>query len=472
MTTQRDLSIAIVGTTSSGKSTLLNLLCGRFLLTPKVQESPRVRVELRHRSWPNCITVYDPFAPHLGVVRTHSDAAGRQALQEIIQRMARLPEADRLSTPIPVELPILLASPEVNSPNWWKGLAGRLRRSRKPRPRFPVGYRVVLRDLPGYLESGNQELRGIISAGLSNSSVVFLFNAGEVDHRKEEELIRLVFQQLRKQGQSWSQVFFALNRIDVFGRDRGQRDEKRNRIASLQARLTSSVQEEYGLPQRPEPPAIHQIATLPALASQLLSRSNGHIDHQDRNYLIDTAIDYATRMVPRSIAEKLPRSRERWTASDVRTFCRHTASASHWKTFRRAICQHVHRLSPPLLPTIAMKSTTLTESAQEVKACALTLWRFESFPRRIGFVQPRLCHRIEPGQRLRVEVPAPAVLCWTADNRKSIQESPTWETGLGTFQLDLPTEYLPAGSQVEFTIFWPETGRWEGRYFFVDIGAT
>jgi len=318
----------------------------------------------------------------------------------------------------------------------------------------------VLRDLPGFLNCGDRESRQIISAALNAALVLFVINAAEVDHRKENELIRLVFQHLRRQGLAWSQVFFALNRIDLFGLDPGQEGEKEKRISTLRHRLAAMAREEYDLPQIPDPPAIHPIATLPALAAQLLSGGDGHLDRHDRDYLLETAIDYAGRMVPSGIADLLPRSREHWQASHVRAFCWHAASASHWSDFRRALCWHVHQCSPPRLPTLSMTSRALTTSTRRDHAAPLALWRFE---------QP--CQRIQPGQRLRLEVLAPAVLHWSADDWQALHDSPSWDTGLGTYLIDLPTEHLPAGRQIHFTFFWPGAGRWEGRNFVVLIAA-
>jgi glucoamylase len=34
---------------------------------------------------------------------------------------------------------------------------------------------------------------------------------------------------------------------------------------------------------------------------------------------------------------------------------------------------------------------------------------------------------------------------------------------------DLPTGTLPSGSEIRFTFYWPEAGRWEGTDFSVKI---
>jgi hypothetical protein len=345
MTTEPDLPIAVVGTTSSGKSTLVNLLCGHLVLTPRVQESPRVRVDLRHRHRPHGVTIHDPLSRQAAPIQASTDAACRQALQEVVKRLERVPISQRVDVPILVDLPIGLASGWTCLPPWLRSIAELFAPSDTFPPRIRTPRRLILRDLPGLLDDRSQETRVLISAGLNKAFVLCVFNAAEVDHHKEDQLVRLVFRELRRQCQSWSQVFFVLNRIDLFGRDPGQRDEKSKRISYLGKRITIAAQDEYNLSQRPDPPLIHQIATLPALAAQLLANGRCHREAIDREYLLDVAIDYAGRTVPRGISDQLPRSKERWQRKHVKVFCLHTAVASHWNVFRRALCEHVRELS-------------------------------------------------------------------------------------------------------------------------------
>ena len=64
--------------------------------------------------------------------------------------------------------------------------------------------------------------------------------------------------------------------------------------------------------------------------------------------------------------------------------------------------------------------------------------------------QPR--RALPAGRTLRVEMPAPAVVRWTADGGKTTREAPSRDTGLGVHSADLPTGDLPAGAEVVFTV--------------------
>jgi glucoamylase len=66
------------------------------------------------------------------------------------------------------------------------------------------------------------------------------------------------------------------------------------------------------------------------------------------------------------------------------------------------------------------------------------------------------------GKTLRVEALAPARLHWGLDNWRTSRDSATRDTGLGVHLVDLPTDGLPAGNEIVFTFFWPQTGHWEG----------
>jgi hypothetical protein len=78
-------------------------------------------------------------------------------------------------------------------------------------------------------------------------------------------------------------------------------------------------------------------------------------------------------------------------------------------------------------------------------------------------------HSVTPGKVLRLETHAPAVIRWSSDGWKTCHDTETRDTGLDLHVADLPTRDLPAGSWVQFTFRWPESGRWEGRDFAVEI---
>ncbi len=81
----------------------------------------------------------------------------------------------------------------------------------------------------------------------------------------------------------------------------------------------------------------------------------------------------------------------------------------------------------------------------------LAIWRFN-----------HKCGRFACGKTLRIEALAPAVVHWSTDAWRTVQDTPTVDSGLGVYAADLLTASLNAGAQVVFTFFWPGTGRWEG----------
>ena len=89
----------------------------------------------------------------------------------------------------------------------------------------------------------------------------------------------------------------------------------------------------------------------------------------------------------------------------------------------------------------------------------LAIWRFN-----------HKCRDIPPGRVLRVELLAPAMVHWSADDWRTAHDSKTVDTGLGSHIVDLPTDSLPAGSSVLFTLLWLETGQWQGEDFELTVG--
>jgi glucoamylase len=91
-------------------------------------------------------------------------------------------------------------------------------------------------------------------------------------------------------------------------------------------------------------------------------------------------------------------------------------------------------------------------------------------------VSPRMVWRfnhkirsIPPGKYLRIETLAPAVIHWSADEWKTVQDITTHDVGLGMHLADLSTQGLPAGEKIKFTFRWPAADRWEGQDFTVQV---
>jgi glucoamylase len=88
-------------------------------------------------------------------------------------------------------------------------------------------------------------------------------------------------------------------------------------------------------------------------------------------------------------------------------------------------------------------------------------WRFNNKARAI----PR-------GKKLRIETAAACVVHWSADEGRSNQDVSSVDTTIGMWVTDLATDLLPAGAKVQFTIYWPDSRRWEGTDFSVSIGES
>jgi glucoamylase len=79
------------------------------------------------------------------------------------------------------------------------------------------------------------------------------------------------------------------------------------------------------------------------------------------------------------------------------------------------------------------------------------------------------CQSMPAGKTLRLELPAPATVHWSADGRQTFGDQGTRDTRLGVHISDLPTGRLPNGAIVLFTFKWIEDNRWEGTDFSVIV---
>jgi glucoamylase len=58
-----------------------------------------------------------------------------------------------------------------------------------------------------------------------------------------------------------------------------------------------------------------------------------------------------------------------------------------------------------------------------------------------------------------------------ADDWKTSHDAKSHEAFLGLHLVDLATQALGEGRQIQFTFYWPQAGHWEGKNFVVCVGS-
>jgi glucoamylase len=104
-----------------------------------------------------------------------------------------------------------------------------------------------------------------------------------------------------------------------------------------------------------------------------------------------------------------------------------------------------------------MPPQTVQRYLVEKVAAKFTVWRFN-----------QKSSSVPAGFTLRIEVATPATVVWTSDSWKTQRAKPANATRLDIHYLDIETSNLAAGSEIEFTFYWPSE-RWEGQNFKVSV---
>ncbi len=85
-------------------------------------------------------------------------------------------------------------------------------------------------------------------------------------------------------------------------------------------------------------------------------------------------------------------------------------------------------------------------------------WTLHACPRRLPY-----------GKRLRICLPAPALVHWGTDGWRNVTDMPTRETGLGLHMVELPTDALRPGQRLDFTFRWTRDGHWQGQDYTIEV---
>ena len=78
-------------------------------------------------------------------------------------------------------------------------------------------------------------------------------------------------------------------------------------------------------------------------------------------------------------------------------------------------------------------------------------------------------HKIPAGKKLRIETLSHALVHWTSDGWRTVNDAVVKDSGLGVFYADLPTENLAENDEIVFTFYWTDAEKWENKDFYVKI---
>jgi len=290
------LSVALVGSTSTGKSTLGNALLGRYLLPCGVQATTHRIINVAQ-----------------SVTCGHAQIEGRNGWKSWATDTECRDEMKRaLSNSAPVVR--VKAALATSRYEWWR--------------RHPVvGWRrgfarlgrltyfsddFLLVDSPGVAHAGDRAGLEAISEVVRNSTVALLvLSAGETDSQKEAQIVSACFRGLAgKPGR----VVVVMNKMDVFDRDEASDATRANILASRQKVVTELAQR-AGLGET-DVPVVPMIASA-AFCAEVMPWSGTTLDAADQAFLRTGVADACRLLIPQD-TDALPRRVDDWSASQLK----------------------------------------------------------------------------------------------------------------------------------------------------------
>ena len=321
------LTLATTGTTSSGKSTLVNLLCGAEIVPVAVSEMSAGAVTIEYSKEKSLIIHETPGALwECGEWRGISDD---KIYQRLYQAMISYIE-NRETQPN-------LACPQST-------ISYPFRLLKESQLQLPKGTRVRILDLPGLAYVGDQGNANVIKQ-CREALCIVTYNSAETDSQKVKSLLQEVVQQVKDLGGSPARMLFALNRIDVFRADRSW-PESENRfvekaIRDIKNELTEQLKE---YTEDIENLKVVKLSTWPALLSL-------QIQNQDDIYSAEASkkADNNFNGLIEDILEDLPRNTQKWNRHDKNRVAEALWEKSYAEEFQENLREHINKHFPQLV---------------------------------------------------------------------------------------------------------------------------
>ena len=349
------LTIATTGTTSSGKSTLVNLLCGAEIVPVAVSEMSAGVVTIEYSDQKSLAIRQTPNASwECGEWFDISD-------EEICQRLYDVMIAYIENREV---------NPDLACPQ--SVITYPFRMFKEFGIELPKGTRVKIMDFPGLAYVGDESNAEVIRQ-CREALCIVTYNSAETDQRKVSTLLQEVVEQVKQLKGSPARMLFVLNKIDVFRSDRTwPESEDRfvfNTVCSIKKELTESLREHTSDIEKLQ---VAKLSTLPALLSLQISKSEAALQDvldnlpknegswsafdQERIAKAELAVNACvkadqnfTALVSEDVINDLPRNHKRWSRQDQIRFSEALWQGAYAEEFQQKLKEHITEHFPQLV---------------------------------------------------------------------------------------------------------------------------
>jgi len=329
------LILATTGTTSSGKSTIVNLLCGADLM-PRMTQEMSAGVVYIHNSTDNnsTLTILNTEGAlwECGHWFNLSDSEIRNKLTNVMDTYNANKGIQQIQPPH-IELSYPLAC--FNNPELL-ALAN-----------LPKDTQFKLMDLPG-LRNQQDNTNAETIKNCRDALCLVAYNMEETDENRRLELVQQVLQQIKHMGGSPVRMMFILNRIDAFLSDHEADRRRDEHISKVKTEITDILYKE--LPEHRdtlESLTFSPLSSLPALHAQLIKSIDSRIDAANE---LDK---HFNSLIPEDLLDDLPRRISAWKDHDFERIHEAVWSNSYGDEFFKQLDQHIQIHFPTLvIPTI------------------------------------------------------------------------------------------------------------------------
>ncbi len=327
--------LATTGTTSSGKSTLVNFLCGSEIMPVAVGEKSAGIVTIHH-SEHRKLSIQD--TPGATWPRGDWPKAGQheltdEAIREVLDRV--MSDYNKLR-----DQPGEPACPIIDL--WYPTRLGRDSRLLD----LPKACTFRILDLPGLKYVGDEGNSKVIRQNCREALCLVLYDSAEVDPQKKRNLLEQVADQVKELGGSPARMLFVLNRIDAFGQNIGGHEEEeefvRETERAIREILDKKLPEHRDYIRRLKPVKLSAKPGLLALIAQ------SHIGNEQLQALqgID---DSFRRLIPTAVRDELLGNVRKWKPVQIQAVTEGVMRTSHSLAFEERLRSHVRERLPELI---------------------------------------------------------------------------------------------------------------------------